>query len=491
MLIALAAAAFLAGVTGSWSPCGFSMLTTLAPGGNGQGRRGSALGLAAFAPGALLGGVASFAGLALLGHAVNAGGHGALPALAGGLALLAALAEAGNVRVRPQVRRQVPERWRFVMPFPLATFAYGVLLGLGWTTYVLTLAVWVLFALAFALGDPALGLAAGLAFGLGRALPIVLLAPVLDTPGGRRTVAAMAERPGILRGLRALDGAALAACALALAPTAAARSRPLGAPAADPSTGAGYVLWHVGDRGSILLHGGARQALPLPDAAIGGHRFAAHVARSTVVVAPLGTRARTYTATVPAGAALAVSDRWLAWRRTTHRGDRLYALRFGAAGERPRLVAASGGRTSLSRPALAGDRLVFATAGPRGSTVVLADLRRRRRRTLARAVEAQYAEPSLLGDRLLVVRTTACDQELVLARVGGRARRRVLYHAGPLGARDESHEHGYSRQGSEPTKCHPERPRARSILWSTALAPRAAYVILLTGGRGRLLRVPR
>ena len=54
----------------------------------------------------------------------------------------------------PQIRRQVPEHWRRVLPMPLAAALYGVLLGLGFTTFVLTFGVFALAAIAFALGDP-------------------------------------------------------------------------------------------------------------------------------------------------------------------------------------------------------------------------------------------------------------------------------------------------------------------------------------------------
>jgi hypothetical protein len=67
-----------------------------------------------------------------------------------------------------------------------------------------------------AVGDPALGLAVGLAFGAGRLLPVVVLAPASATGPGAALHAAMAERPQILRSLRAVDALALAACAVAL-----------------------------------------------------------------------------------------------------------------------------------------------------------------------------------------------------------------------------------------------------------------------------------
>jgi hypothetical protein len=208
-------AAGAAGVTGAWSPCGFSMVETLAPQGYAGRLRVTATACVTFAAGALAGGAITFGGLALLGEALGAGGSAAL-AVAAAVALAAAVGEARAARIVPQVRRQVPESWRRRMPVPLAAGLYGVLLGLGFTTFILTFAVWALAGVSVALGDPALGLAVGLAFGAGRLLPVVVLAPASTTGPGAALHAAMAERPQILRSLRAVDALALAACAVVL-----------------------------------------------------------------------------------------------------------------------------------------------------------------------------------------------------------------------------------------------------------------------------------
>jgi len=211
----LLAAALAAGVTGAWSPCGLSMVDTLAPGGYARSLRTSLAACTTFAAGALAGGALTFGGLALAGAALGAGGPAALGAAAV-VAVAAAAAEARGLRIAPQVRRQVPESWRRELPVPLAAGGYGVLLGLGFTTFVLSFAVWALAAVSVALGDPALGLAIGLAFGAGRALPVVSLAPVAGSDRGVAVTAAMCERPAILLALRRVDALALAACALAL-----------------------------------------------------------------------------------------------------------------------------------------------------------------------------------------------------------------------------------------------------------------------------------
>ena len=162
------------------------MVETLAPAGYAGRLRTTLVACATFTAGALVGGVITFGGLGLLGQWLGAGGTGAA-AVAAAVAIAAAIGEARGVRIVPQVRRQVPESWRRVMPVPLAAGLYGVLLGLGFTTFILTFAVWALAAVSVALGDPQLGAVLGLAFGAGRALPVILLAPGRgDRPRQRR-----------------------------------------------------------------------------------------------------------------------------------------------------------------------------------------------------------------------------------------------------------------------------------------------------------------
>ncbi len=51
------------------------------------------------------------------------------------------------------------------MPLPLAAGLYGILLGLGFTTFVLTLAVWALAGISVASATCRSGLLIGLGFG--------------------------------------------------------------------------------------------------------------------------------------------------------------------------------------------------------------------------------------------------------------------------------------------------------------------------------------
>src|SRR5437867_4232476 len=152
--------------------------------GAARGSRGVAAAGASFAAGLAFGAALLFGGLGLLGASVSLP-RAALAAVVV-LAGAAAAADAAGLRVRPQVRFQVPERWRRTLPLPLALFLYGGLLGTGVSTFVPAAALWALLPLSVAMGVSALAL--GLSFAAGRALPVILLAARGDETG-------LAERP--------------------------------------------------------------------------------------------------------------------------------------------------------------------------------------------------------------------------------------------------------------------------------------------------------
>jgi hypothetical protein len=457
-------AAVAAGVTGAWSPCGFSMVETLAPGGYAGRPRTTAVACATFAAGALAGGVITFGGLSLLGSALGAGA----PAVAALVALAAAAGEARGARIVPQIRRQVPESWRRIMPVPLAAGLYGVLLGLGFTTFILSFAVWALAGMSVALGDPALGIAAGLAFGLGRALPVIALAP----SGGGALAAAMAERPGILRSLRALDAATLAACAAALwAAPAQAAATTLAGGLADPSADGATLAFHRPGAAGELRGPAGIQAAPGPRPAVGGGRLA-WVGNGTVEVAGAGA--------VPAAAvnSVAVSGAWVAWRI----GRELWVapiLPGGLGG--PALVATG----DVGRPALDGNLLLFDVAEAQIDAIDLATLQRT---TLRRQARAQLRGPSSLGGRLVYVRATYRRQQVLAGPLAPQptASDRALYDTVPTGRRDAGEEGG--RHKDAPGHRHDLWPRpakgVATTLTTTATAADAVYVTRLRQRRG-------
>jgi hypothetical protein len=493
----LLAAGVVAGVTGAWSPCGFSMVDTLAPHGYAGRLRTTLVACVSFAAGALAGGVATFGGLALLGQSLGAGGAAAI-AVAAAVALAAAAGEARGARIVPQVRRQVPESWRRVLPLPLAAGLYGVLLGLGFTTFILTFAVWALAGVSIALGDPALGLLVGLGFGVGRALPVVVLAPLAMTDRGAAAHAAMAERPAILRTLRAADAAALAACAAALWAAPAQAATVFAVPATDPSADGALVAFQQPGAGGVLARPGARQAAPGPHPAVGGGKLG-WIGEGTVEVRSQTDPA--YVFTLPAAAdAVAVSDGWVAWRTTEEGSDVLVATPLPPAAPAGRVVARASATTTLGRPALAGDRLLFHVAGASRARIDEVRLTTGTRTTLRSAPRALLLNPSSDGRRLLYVRSTFQRQQLRLGPLTRSPvrRDRSLYGTVPTGRRDAGHEPGSQHHAHGWPRKLPPRPKqgVNVTLWSTALSSGSAFVTRLRQDKGQpvratLLSVPR
>jgi hypothetical protein len=493
----LLAAGLIAGVTGAWSPCGFSMVDTLAPHGYAGRLRTTLVACVTFAAGALAGGVATFGGLALLGQALGAGGAAAI-AVAAAIALAAAAGEARGARIVPQVRRQVPESWRRVLPVPLAAGLYGILLGLGFTTFILSFAVWALAGVSVALGEPALGLLVGLGFGIGRTLPVVVLAPLAGTERGAAAHAAMAERPSILRALRAADAAALAACAAALWAAPAQAATVFAVPATDPSADGALVAFQEPGGGGVIARPGAREPAPGPHPAVGGGKLA-WIGNGTVEVRSQADPA--YVFTLPAGAdAVAVSDGWVAWRGQDQGRDALFATPLPPAAPAVRVAARAGSGTTLGRPALTGDRLLYHVAGAVRGRIVQLRLASGARSTLRSAPRALLLNPSSDGRRLLYVRSTFERQQLRIGSLRARPvrRDRSLYGTVPTGRRDAGHEPGDQHKAHGHPKKLPPRPKpgVQVTLWSTALAAGSAFVTRLRQDRGEpvratLLRVPR
>jgi len=460
---AVIAAAALIGATGSWSPCGFSMVETIGPAGHAGGRRTTLAACASFLPGALAGGVATFGSLAVLGGLLHGGGEPLAYLIAAAVAGCAAIAEARGARIAPQVRRQLPEHWRRVLPLPLASFGYGVLLGLGFTTFVLSFGVWALAGISLALGELGLGAAIGLAFGLGRALPVVALAPSADGRLGSRIIDAMAQRPLFYRGFRVGDALALAVCAAALVssqPDRAGAAR-VTSEGGDPSAFAGNLVFERPNGDAVLRRGGAERPLPGSDPAVGGPYIAV---RSGDTITLLDRQGLDPVARVGARGvdALAVSAAWLVYRAHSRRGNDLIKVRRVRGPERigrARTIARAKGPAQLSRPSVDRSRVVYGRASRKRSRVMLQRLgRRARRRSLLSSRRMLLFNPSIKGRRVAYVRTKRGGSQLFVKHVKRRGKGRKL-----LGMR-----------------------KRRGTLWTTALTDRRAYVTVLEfGKRGR------
>ena len=482
---ALAVGAFWAGLAGTWSPCGFSMIETIGPGGHDGGRGATLAACATFAAGALAAGAAAFAALAAAGEAAGA----PLATIAVVVAALGAAADAAAVPVRPQIRRQVPEPWRRTLPLPLASLLYGVLLGLGFTTFVLCFGTWAVAVIVFALGDPHVGLVAGAAFGAGRALPIVLLAPLQGGRLGTRLLETMAGRPATLRLTRLLVAASLVAVA-AVAGTASGATLTR---AVDPTVAGSDLAWQAPGGHGVLLRSGQTVPLPGDDPALGGPYVAWHIA-GAVTIADRATLTPVRTLRVPAVDALAVSADWLVFRQPRRDGgSRLAALALtGPAVYRS--IASVAFPAQLGRPSLEGSIVAYHRADRSSSRITLVNLRNGARWVVRTSRAAQLLNPSLRRGYLLYVRVTACMQELRLTLLGSGAERVLLRRSG-RNTRDTGHERGHTSQGSEASRCPlPPAPGA-SLFWTTALTSSAAYLSEFspTAGPGSavIVRIPR
>jgi hypothetical protein len=457
-------AALAAGVTGAWSPCGFSMVETLAPAGYAGRLRTTVVACATFAFGALAGGAITFGGLSLLGSAVGASAS----AVAALVALAAAAGEARGARIVPQIRRQVPESWRRRMPLPLAAGLYGMLLGLGFTTFILSFAVWALAGISVALGDPALGLAAGLAFGAGRALPVIALAP----SGGGNFGEAMAQRPRILRSLRAIDAAALAACAVTLfaAPAQASTASIVGVGIADPSVDGASIAFSRPGTVGVLRSPAGDQSAPGAHPSIGGGRLA-YVVTDTVTVAGVGS--------IPAVGvnAVAVSAGWVAWRA----GPTLWVAPIGEGGFGGATRVAAG---EVGRPALDGNTLLYDYYG----RIAAVDLTTMQLTVLRRDTRAQLRGPAALNGRLYYVRATYRRQQVMTGPLIAQSTRadKALWGTVPTGRRDAGEEGGSHKDA--PGHRHDLWPRPKrgvaDTLTTTAAGADAVYVTRLRQRQG-------
>ena len=440
-----------------------------------DGRRAFALTAAAFALGLALGASVVFGGLGLLGAWTHAR---ALVVVALVVAVASILSDAVGLRVRPQIRFQVPERWRRTMPLPRALFLYGLLLGTGLTTYVPAAAAWALPALSLALGDVTGSLAIGFGFAAGRALPVLVLAV-------RGEETALAERPQGLRVLRLLTAASLLLALLAGEVRAATK---VASPGGDPSVAGTDVAWQHPGVGGFLSRNGVVTQLPGNDPAIGGALVAWRVG-AAVTVAARDTLTPVLQEELPGALKLAVSDRWLVWRAGAQ--IRVQPL---SDPTRSALVVKTRRAAELGRPALSGDLVVYHRATAGWSSLSAVDVATGKRRRLRFARDAQLLNPSLLGTKLLYVRASRCSQQLLLGPLEA-GKERVLLTLPPLAGQDRGHERHHTSQGERLPCPHRPKPTTR-ILWTTALSDTTAYVTVLLPRRGgrtspTLLAIPR
>ena len=96
--------------------------------------------------------------------------------ITGLIGLIYSLRESGLVEIpMPSASRQVFSKWRLTLSPGKVALLYGLELGVGLTTYVITATFYVVVVWAILAGDALLGAFTMTFYGLGRALPILWL----------------------------------------------------------------------------------------------------------------------------------------------------------------------------------------------------------------------------------------------------------------------------------------------------------------------------
>jgi hypothetical protein len=488
LAVSAALTAVVAGVAGAWSPCGLSMLDTIGSALGDARRVVLLLAIATFTIGAILGGVVTFGGLALLGELLGRGDGALRDILAGVIASAAAVADWRGMRIAPQIRRQVPERWRWIMPLPLACGLYGVLLGLGFTTFVLAFAVWALAAISIAGDSLSLGIIVGAAFGIGRAIPIAYLTPRLNSEDGQRRLDRISVDPRLWLGLRRVGALGLTLCVVALAATTAlgnglaSQLTTLATAATDPSAAGGLVAWQsISGSGVVQGATGATSALPGDLPALGDTDIAWEQGPD-IVVANATTLATEATVPLPAGttlSALAVSASWLVISALPASGGAELVGVPLADPTTSTTISAAPLAGEIGRPAIDGSDLVFSKSGTSSSAIVEVDLATGAQTEL-RATRANYSlqNPVLSGSQLLYEQVSRCEQKLLLGPATRGARSRLLLGLPSTVRRDPGYQIGYQHNWDSASHCSNRAagPGGKLRLGTIALDGTNAYI---------------
>lgn len=393
---------------------------------------------------------------------------GALLGIAGGafdrtvaLGLVAALAaavaarEAGLVRLPvPQLRRQVPERWRRSLPLPVWSSAYGAGLGLGLLTHQPVATLWVAMAGAVALGSPLAGAACLGCFGVGRILMVLV-------PRGAGGVAGLTVRRGFLRPANAV---ALGAAAVLLAATTA-----VAAPSGelDPSLSGSALAYTqiAGEETTVVVREAGSDVTPT----FPGGRSPSVDGPLLAYVDPDGIRVVEWrTGTEVARVFGPLGKPALSWPRVafvrTSASSRELVLADLSTG-RERVVARARPTDDLGRPALRAGRLAWHVTLPRDSRLMLWNVALRGKpRAVARSRTAVHVNPSLTRGHLLWVEQRAETSRLRLLRIGVTT--------------------------AKPRTIATYSGRNR-LFWTTALSARRAYVTAWSLGSGQSRLVGR
>lgn len=181
--------AAVSGARGTWSPCGLSMISAINP--LSERSRGNRYWLTAvwFVLGSVLGGVALGSASGLLALILRPlADHQVAASWIAVLACLVALAADRRLAgfQLPLHPRQVNELWLTRYRRWLYAAGFGAQIGIGFATYIMTAATYLVVVLAALTGSPASAVAAGTVFGLVRGLAVLLSARCRTGPALRQ-----------------------------------------------------------------------------------------------------------------------------------------------------------------------------------------------------------------------------------------------------------------------------------------------------------------
>jgi hypothetical protein len=234
------------------------MVETITPVVHGGSRRKWGTAVASHALGAALSAAALGAALGWSGAALGAP-WGVIGLLALGVvgAVYAARDLLGLPVPIPERRRQVPEHWRWRYGTQVASFLYGLGLGIGFLTHVRHGTLVAVSVAAAVTGDPLLGALVMAPFGLARGISLLVTARA-RTSEALREVAERLDRVAASRLPGLANGAALLAVT-ALAGLAAARTAGLDAQPLLAASLGGVFAWAAAAK--VVAPGRWREAL--------------------------------------------------------------------------------------------------------------------------------------------------------------------------------------------------------------------------------------
>ena len=180
--------AVVSAVRSTWSPCGLSMLSTLTP--FAERARGHRFWLTAvwFVAGATAGGLAlgALAALPAMGFGRLAVPTGLTLSAVAACAAICLASDSGAAFHLPLRRRQVDETWLGTYRRWVYASAFGVQIGVGLATYVMTAAVYLTIAIAVLTGSGTQAVAVCALFGFVRGLAILFSVRALSFAATQR-----------------------------------------------------------------------------------------------------------------------------------------------------------------------------------------------------------------------------------------------------------------------------------------------------------------